>query len=66
MVLPVLYGAVRTGIQSADPQLLEMTKVFRLPLGRRLRAGVAACGAAGLPAGMQRGPWHLLEERCCR
>ena len=39
MVLPVLYGAVRTGIQSADPQLLEMTKVFRLPLGRRLRAG---------------------------
>ena len=34
----VLYGAVRTGIQSADPQLLEMTKVFRLPLGRRLRA----------------------------
>ena len=38
MVLPVLYGAVRTGIQSADPQLLEMTKEFRLPLGRRLRA----------------------------
>ena len=38
MVLPVLYGAVRTGIQSAAPQLLEMTKVFRLPLGRRLRA----------------------------
>ena len=38
MVLPVLYGAVRIGIQSADPQLLEMTKVFRLPLGRRLRA----------------------------
>ena len=38
MVLPVLYGAVRTGIQSADPQLLEMTKVFCLPLGRRLRA----------------------------
>ena len=36
--LMVLYGAVRTGIQSADPQLLEMTKVFRLPLGRRLRA----------------------------
>ena len=28
--------------------------------------GVAACGAAGLPAGMQRGPWHLLEERRCR
>ena len=37
MVLPVLYGAVRTGIRSADGQLLEMAKVFRLPLGRRLR-----------------------------
>ena len=42
MVLPVLYGAVRTGIQSADPQLLEMTKVFHLPLGRRLRAVLPA------------------------
>lgn len=38
MVLPVLYGAVRTGIGSADVQLLEMAKVFRLPLGRQLRA----------------------------
>ena len=38
IVLPVLYGAVRTGIRAADPQLLEMAKVFRLPLGRRLRA----------------------------
>ena len=38
MVLPVLYGAVRTGIESADRQLLEMAQVFRLPLSRRLRA----------------------------
>lgn len=38
MVLPVLYGAVRTGIQAADPQLLEMAQVFRLPLSRQLRA----------------------------
>ena len=37
-VLPVLYGAVRTGIGSADVQLLEMAKVFRLPLGRWLQA----------------------------
>ena len=37
MVLPVLYGAVRTGLESADPQLLEMARVFRVPLGRRLR-----------------------------
>ena len=46
MVLPVLYGAVRTGIQSADPQLLEMTKVFRLPLGRRLPAFRQGCSVA--------------------
>ncbi len=38
MVLPVLYGAVRTGIEGVDVQLLEMAKVFRLPLGKRLRA----------------------------
>ena len=38
MVLPVLCGAVRTGIRSADVQLREMARVFRLPLGRRLRA----------------------------
>ena len=38
MVLPVMYSAVRTGIESADPQLLEMAQVFSLPLGRRLRA----------------------------
>ena len=34
--------------------------------GPTAAGGVAACGAAGLPAGMQRGPWHLLEERRCR
>lgn len=38
MVLPVLYGAVRTGIASADPQLLEMARVFRVAPSRRLRA----------------------------
>lgn len=38
MVLPVLYSAVRTGIASADAQLLEMAKVYRLPFGRRVRA----------------------------
>ena len=29
---------VRTGLESADPQLLEMARVFRLPLGRRVKA----------------------------
>ena len=38
MVLPVLCGAVRTGIRGADVQLREMARVFRLPLSRRLRA----------------------------
>lgn len=38
IVLPVLYGALLTGIRSVDVQLLEMAKVFRLPAARRLRA----------------------------
>ena len=38
MVLPVLYGAVRTGIAGADVQLLEMAQVFHLPLARRVKA----------------------------
>ena len=38
MVLPVLCGAVRTGIRSVDRQLLEMAAVFRLPLAARLKA----------------------------
>ena len=37
MVLPVLYGAVRTGIAGADVQLLEMAAVFRLPPGAAWR-----------------------------
>ena len=37
MVLPVLYGAVRTGLESADPQLLEMARVFRMAPWNRLR-----------------------------
>ena len=52
MVLPVLYGAVRTGIAGADVQLLEMAA------GR-----VAPGGAPGFPAGVQRGAGHLLEKR---
>ena len=55
MVLPVLYSAVRTGIGSADRQLLEMAQVFRLPLGRRLRAvwlpaALGICWKSGVAA----------------
>ena len=46
MVLPVLYGAVRTGIAGADVQLLEMAAVFRLPAGRRLPAFRQGCSVA--------------------
>lgn len=31
MVLPVIWGAVSGGIRAADPMLLEMAKVYRLP-----------------------------------
>ena len=62
MVLPVLYGAVRTGIAGADVQLLEMAAVFRLPPGPPA-CGLAAGGAAGLPAGVQRSAGYLLEKR---
>jgi len=58
MVLPVLYGAVRTGIRAADPQLLEMAKAllpaFRqgcsVALGICWKSGVAA-EVIGLPNG---------------
>ena len=38
MVFPAVYGSVLTGILETDRQLLEMARVFRVPLGRRLRA----------------------------
>ena len=57
MVLPVLYGAVRTGIAGADVQLLEMAAVFRafrqgcsVALGICWKSGVAA-EVIGLPNG---------------
>ena len=54
MVLPVLYGAVRTGIRAADPQLLEMARMFgwkrpkvwrRILLPTALPPFLAACEA---------------------
>ena len=63
MVLPVLYGAVRTGIGSADRRLLEMARAVWLPavlpafrqgcsvaLGICWKSGVAA-EVIGLPDG---------------
>ena len=37
MVLPVLYANALQGIREADPQLLEMARVFRLSGMRRVR-----------------------------
>lgn len=36
-VLPVTYAGVLTGIADTDRQLLEMARVYRLPLAKRLR-----------------------------
>ena len=63
MVLPVLYSAVRTGIGSADRQLLEMAQVFRLPLGRRLRAVWLPAVLPAFRQGCSVALGHLLEER---
>ena len=35
---PVIYANVLTGLCSADPKLIEMARVFRVPFGRQLRA----------------------------
>lgn len=37
MVLPILYSSVLEGIRAADPQLLEMAQLFRIPPRRRIR-----------------------------
>ncbi len=37
MVLPVIYANVLDGIRTVDPKLSEMARVFRMPLGRRIR-----------------------------
>ena len=38
MALPILYSAVQTGLDAADPALLEMAQVFRMALCARIRA----------------------------
>ena len=37
MVLPVLYANFLQGIRAADGKLLEMSRVFRMPLANRIR-----------------------------
>ena len=65
MVLPVLYGAVRTGIAGADVQLLEMAAVFRLPPGRRLRScRPSGRGAAWRWASAGKAAWRPRSSAC--
>ena len=66
MVLPVLYSAVRTGIESADVQLLEMAQVFRLSLARRVKAFCqpSGRGAAWRWASAGRAVWPPRSLAC--
>ena len=66
MVLPIIYTNVLEGVKSADAQLLEMARMFRVPYGRRLgyillpsvkpfllsgtRAALGLCWKAGIAA----------------
>lgn len=37
VVLPMIYSSTLAGLESADPRLLEMARVFRLSLRKRIR-----------------------------
>ncbi len=66
IVLPVIYENVRRGIRETNPQLLEMSKVFGVGIGKRLRyiflpsaipystaacsVGLSLCWKAGIAA----------------
>ena len=42
MVFPILYTNVLAGIRSADRELLEMARVFRVPWLRQARCRISA------------------------
>lgn len=56
MVLPIIYTNVLEGILQTDPKLLEMAKVFRIPLIKRMRAiyipGIMPYFASGSKIGL--------------
>ena len=63
IVLPVLYTNLLSGIRAADPQLLEMARVFRDPRTPRYPLCVSAPGAPILPVGLRLRPGTVLEVR---
>ena len=63
MVLPVLYGAVQTGIRSADPPAVGDGPGLPSAGGAAAAGHLAARRPACFPPGVQRGPGHLLEKR---
>lgn len=65
MVFPTVYGNVLAGIEAADGRLLEMARVFRVPLRRQLPGDLPAAGAAILPLCCIAGPGTLLESGHC-
>ncbi|WP_273482491.1 hypothetical protein [Dysosmobacter welbionis] len=64
IVLPVLYSNVLGGIRAADSQLMEMARVFRIPVGRSIRY-VFAPGDALFPVGLRLRSGPVLEVRDC-
>ena len=79
MVFPPVYMGVLEGIRQTDGKLLEMAKVFRVPLGRQVRAiylpavlphfrtavslGLGLCWKAGIAAEVIGLPGGSLGER---
>ena len=63
MVLPIAYENVLRGLDSADPKLLEMARVFRLPFAGRVRAIYAPAAFPMLSDGGAPFAGHVLESR---
>lgn len=63
MVFPPVYLNVLEGIGHTDRQLLEMARVFRVPVSRQLRGHLPAGGAALFPLRRVIGAGPVLEVR---
>lgn len=71
MVLPVVWGNVRKGIASTDPQLLELSHAYRFGRGKRLKLIYLPATAPYFTAGVETGlglAWKagVAAEVLCR